>query len=230
MVRLSFDDQLLAEDDFAQLRPKRRKRRRWGARRRAKSCCCFPLVFLLILFGILVTAIIAKTGIVEIPFFSSIFYELPQASRLIEIDPADLAGSLSAKLNQGSVVIEITEQELTYLVRQQLSGKKDSPFAESVQALINGKTVEFFGLLLKPVAANITLILEPLLIDHQLVLRPIEVKIGNLALPPSLSQWLFDRFFAARLGEFNKLLLKFGQLEHLELESGKLIITSQPDF
>ena len=61
MVRLSFDDQLLAEDDFAQLRPKRRKSRRWGARRRAKSCCCFPLVFLLILFGILVTAIIAKT-------------------------------------------------------------------------------------------------------------------------------------------------------------------------
>jgi hypothetical protein len=235
MARISFDDELLDETELEDFRPKRKKRRRRRKKISLKARCCLWFLILLIFFLIIITAFIAKAGVVQIPFFSQIFYRLAQPSRQIEIDNQELVNIIQQGLNlefdpQGLATIEITEEELTYLFRQSLSGKDDSYFAESLQLIISKDRIEFFGLLIKPISASITLIIKPYLVNNILDFELIQAKIGDLSPPPKFTNWLIDTFLGDKLTEINQEIGGMGQLQSLELKEGKLIITLKPNL
>jgi len=227
MARINFDEELF-EDKVSRRRPRRRRKRR--KRGSVKRTCCLLFLVLVVFLLLIATAVIAKTGIVEIPVFSQLFYQLPQPTRQIEASGS--SSSLIPNLDlesasQNLVTIEITEENLTALFRQELSGKKDSSFAENVQAVITTEGVEFSGLLIKPISVNIILKLKPELVDHKLDFKLIQAQIGDLSIPPALADQLVDKFLQAKIEEVNQSLNKFGQLQNIKLLDSKLIVSGQ---
>jgi len=231
MARINFNDELFDQEEIDDYPPKKRRRKRRAKKIRPKTCCGLFFLIAFAFFLVIALAILARTGIVEIPFFSPVFYRLPQPSRQIEIDSQDLAklaqNSLNVSLVANAISVEITEEQLTFLIRQALTGKEDSFFAESSQALIDKEGIEFYGLLRKPVLADITFKLRPYLAGNKLEFELVEAKIGALSVPPSLAGWLFDFFFKDGLSGVNQSLAKIGNLESLELEKKKLIIKAE---
>lgn len=184
---------------------------------------CGVLIFVLFVsFLITATAVAAKTGIFQIPVFSSIFYRLPQPSRQIEIkDHAFIAGkNLNYSVNPETkkITLELTEEDLTFLLRQALT-KNNPYFAPNLQAAVLNNEVEFYGLLLKPFAANLTLKLKPSFSAGQLDFTITKVKIGDLSLPAGTATALVHRFFSRQLEQFNSVLAKF-KPESLQLSEG----------
>jgi len=232
MARINFEDELSADQDFEE--PKRRRKpRRRRKKGSVKKTCCLLFLILIILLAVIVTAVIAKTGIVEIPIFSQLFYQLPQPTRQIEISDSTNSAVLGLNLESASknlVTVEITEENLTSLFRQELSGKKDSLFAENVQAVITTEGVEFSGLLIKPISVNIILKLKPELVDHKLDFKLIQAKIGDLSIPPAFANQLVDKFLQDKIEEVNQSLNKVGQIQDVELLNGKLIVSCQLDL
>jgi len=228
MARINFDEELF-EDEVRRRKPrrKRRKRRKKGSIK--KTCCLFFLILVIFLL-LIVTAVIAKAGLVEIPVFSQLFYRLPQPTRQIDTSGSSSAIVPSLNLESASknlVTIEITEENLTSLFRQELSGKKDSSFAENVQAVITTEGVEFSGLLIKPISVNIIFKLKPELVDHKLDFKLIQAKIGDLSIPPAFANQLVDKLLQDKIEEVNQSLNKVGQIQDIELLDGKLIVSGQ---
>jgi len=230
MARISLEDKLLARSEFEDFKPQLRRPKR---KRRIgfKAGCCLFFLIILIFFLLIATAAIAKTGIIEIPVFTRLFYRLPQPSRTIEI--SDLGKFFQPFgvqfLPDDSLAVEFTEEQLTFLLRQYLTGKKDSYFADNAQAVIINQEIEFFGLLIKPISANLTLKLRPKLIDNNLALDLAGAKIGNLDLPVPVADWLIDKLFQNKLAEFKQKIKDF-QLTDLNLSEGKLNFTVKIDL
>lgn len=227
MVRINSPDSLPLADlnKFGQGKiVKRLGRKRFGV----KKFCCLFFVLVLLFFLVATAAVVAKTGLVNIPFFSDVFYRLPRPQRQITIaNQADfLQKNLNLTLNpsQSTAKLELTEEQLTLLVRQLLSNKNDPYFASNAQAVIANGQIEFFGLLLRPVSANITIKFKPYLADNKLNFELTSLKIGDLTMPVPLADWLAVKFFSNPLSQLSQKLAEF-KVQQLEVLEGKLILT-----
>ncbi|OGY48487.1 MAG: hypothetical protein A3J65_01185 [Candidatus Buchananbacteria bacterium RIFCSPHIGHO2_02_FULL_45_11b] len=189
-----------------------------------KRNCCF-LVLLLFIFSLtLAAAAVAKTGIFEIPVFSSVFYRLPKPKREIKIENQASAGgqNLNFSLNTETkkITLELSEEDLTFLLRQALTRANDPYFAQNLQALIFGGEVELSGLLLKPLKVNLTLKLKPLLADSRLDFKLTKIIVGSLPIPAEYGNMTVHRLLQKPLEQLNSAMVKF-QLESLELSEKK---------
>lgn len=194
---------------------------------------CYVLVLILFVFSLITaTAAVAKTGIFEIPVFSSIFYRLPKPSRQIEIENQAMIGgkNLNFSLNTETkkITLELSEEDLTFLLRQALTQKNNPYFAPNLQAAILNNEVELYGLLLKPFSANLTLKVKPIFSDHKLDFELTKIKIGGLPMPAGYGNIIIHRLLAKPLEQLNSAAAKF-QLESLELseKKAKVILGSQ---
>ena len=178
-------------------------------------------------FGVIIVglAILAKTGVVQIPVFSEIFYKHPEPSRIIKID--DDQKGFEIEVNAQLQNLEISEQQLTYFLKQLLTRGEDPYFAQNIQATISVDGIEVFGFLQKPLRTNLTLMVRPYISTGKLNLEVIKVVAGNLSVPPALFGWLTKDFLADILDELNQKLETFGDLEKIELYLGKLVIDFQ---
>jgi hypothetical protein len=188
----------------------------------------FFLVLFLI-FSFLTLTALAQTGLVQIPFFSSLFYQLPKPKRVVEINNlSDLAGksfNLEPSVDQKTAALTITEEELTFLLRQTLASGSDPFFAPNIQATISHEEIEFFGLLLRPLSANITLKLIPRVVDGRLKLLIRQVLIGQFSAPPQIAGWLVKKFLGDNLS-LDKVgsLVSGARLSRVELSPANLIL------
>ncbi len=207
MTRINFEEKLPPRLDVPELkRPKKFRPKKM----RLKTGCLLLGTILVIFFLFVITAAVAKTGIVEIPVFSQIFYRLPQPTRQVEIDnPAEFIQK-SAKTSYDSqeklFIIELTEEDLTFLIRRGLQNQKDPIFAQNSQAVITDGGIEFFGLLLKPVSVNLTIKIKIVLgkdsiYDYQVT----QFKVGGLNLPPTLVNWAVHKYVEAKGSDYQKL-------------------------
>ena len=230
MTRISLEDKLQAKVGFDDFKPQARgpkRRRRIGF----KSGCFLFFGVILIFFLLIAVSAFAKTGIVEIPVFTPLFYRLPEPTRTIAIsDPDKFFQPFGVQfLPNDSLGVEFTEEQLTFLFRQYFTGKKDSYFAENSQVVIVGQEIEFFALLLKPISANLTLNLKPELVDGNLVFDLTGARIGSLNLPVSFADWLIDKLLQNKLEEFRQNMQDF-QLTDLSLSEGKANLTVKVDL
>ena len=176
MVRIEdFDDDLELEDE--PIRPRKRKkkkRRRKSLWSRLKFNCCLFLLVIFFGFVIISLATLAKSGIFQIPFFSDIFYKIPEPTRIVEISQTDInqfSQGLNVKVTPEKITLDVSEEELTHFLRQILAKGENPYFTNTVQAVIEPEGVEVFGLLLRPVKANLTVWLAPELIENRFNLK-----------------------------------------------------------
>ncbi|MDD2806992.1 MAG: hypothetical protein PHW95_00525 [Patescibacteria group bacterium] len=199
---------------------KKRKKGSW----KFKFCCLPIVIFFLsaLIFGVVV---VAKIGVWQIPIASKIFYTLPTPSRIVVVNnPASVAASqLNVRPDEsnGAATLSISEQQLTFLIRQSLTGKSSSVFAPSLQAVINPDNIEFFGLMVKPAALNVKLKILPFVENNKFKFRIVEATIGNLSLPAVLARWFIDKYLPLPLASISNMYPQL-PLRDIKLEHGQL--------
>lgn len=226
MARINFEDELPIDQDYREPRRRKYKKRR-SKKGRIKRECCLLFFILVIFLLIILTAIIAKTGAIEIPVFSKIFYRMPHPTRPVEVENFISPSFIPESIEENSITIKISEADLSLLFRQALSGKKDSPFAENIQVAIMEDHIEFYGLLVKPISANITLKLQLELVDDKLNFKLIKAQIGSLTIPITLANWLVDKLLQEKLEAVSQSIAQAGKIQDLKLSEGELTIISQ---
>jgi len=225
MARLDFEPDF----DFPEeIRPRKRRyrKRRKSLKRKLKLSCCFLSLFLI--FGVFLVglAALARTGLVQIPVLSEIFYKHPQPIRTIEIDE-DAEADFKIKTSDHSQTLEISEENLTYLLKRSLTRGEDPYFSENIQAVISEEGIEFFGFLLKPFRTNLTMMVRPYASSGRLYLELLSATAGNLSIPPALADWLTKNLLAGILDELNQEIENLGNLEKVELFTGRLVATGK---
>ena len=97
---------------------------------------------------------------------------------------------------------------LTYNIRMNTPADGENAWpkrSNQVSALLDFHKIEIFGLLLKPISANITIVFKPEIFDQKFDLNLIELKIGNLSLPPVIGEKLINYFFGGMLNQVGDL-------------------------
>lgn len=188
MTRITADT--ISENKIPERYERRFRRRK---HRRGLGCCIFFIVVLL--FGVLIgCAVVAKSGVVEIPFFSDVFYRVPKPTRIVSVD-ADANQDLAVVANplSGTATLTISEEQLTQALRRGLGGY-DTIAISTAQAVILPEGIELFGLVTKPVRVNITALVEPRIENAKFAVTVKKLTLGNLPLPPSwaerITRWL----------------------------------------
>lgn len=226
MVRLDFEQEdILGSAELDLKRPRRKKRR--PVRFRLRLTCLILFLFVLFSFSLLALAVVAKTGIKEIPLLSKLFYQIPQPTKTIKITPEDIVvfgRGLETKAEGELTFLAISEKELTFMLKKILTEGDNAYFSDNLQAVIADEQIEIFGLLLKPVKINVTLKIKPEIKENHLNFKIKEVKLGNLSLPPTMAEGLKNIFFADKLKGLNENIKNFGEIEKLEFFPGKLTI------
>ncbi|MBN1778947.1 MAG: hypothetical protein JW816_01885 [Candidatus Buchananbacteria bacterium] len=229
MVRIDHIEDLEADDDWQ--RPKRKYRRRKRLKAKFKKGCCVFVVLIFIGLLLVGLAALAKSGLVKIPIFSDIFYQLPTAEKNVKIDPADLNNlQINQNLSQtgDGLTLTISDEQLTYLLRQTLATGQDPYFADGVQATIDSEKIEIFGSLLKPIKTDLTVDLVPTLVDNQVKFDIKSVQVGNLGLPSSTINQLFGGLLDSLISDFSQLINDYGSVQSISLSAGRATVKISP--
>ncbi|MFA5413785.1 MAG: hypothetical protein WC348_04620 [Patescibacteria group bacterium] len=202
-------------------------------KRRKFFTCCFLklLIVVLILGGI--TAVIAKTGLVDIPVFSKLFYKTPSPERMVSVNPDEekkfedvLAQKLEEQIGskaegQQEVALEFNEEELTSFIKS-LESTNDYPFTNA-QVSVTPEAIEIFGQLKDLNQTFLTVALKPEITDGNLKITFEKIKIGNLSLPAVLGNLLVNRLLKDQISSAEDVISKNGTLESIDLLDGKII-------
>jgi hypothetical protein len=191
-----------------------------------KGCCgCFFSIILVVV--ILALAIIARTGTVNIPGFSYLFYELPKPIYQVKLDPAkdyteiDVEPVVDQK-NQ-KLVFNIQEELLTFGARQALTMGSEAVFAPNTQLAVTPEYLELFGLIQKPFSANVTVRFLPKIQDKNVTFDILSVNIGQLSLPPELATKYLSEHLVALTEKIKNLTFPL-EISDIELGEGEIIL------
>ncbi|MBU1146598.1 hypothetical protein KKD80_03575 [Patescibacteria group bacterium] len=217
----------IREEVISEIKEKKRKK--------LFTCCLLELLFVILVLGGIVTAI-AKTGLIDIPVFSKLFYEAPTPDREVSTTPGEekkfediLAEKIKQQIKVGeksdtgqlNIALNFTEEELTgFLKAAEIN--EDYPFSNS-QISISSDGVEIFGQLKEFNQTFLTATLKPEVVGEELKISFTKISIGNLSLPPAIGNFFINKFLKDQLDSIKELISKNGKLENIELSPGKLI-------
>lgn len=212
-------------------------------RRKTLSCCFLELLGLLLVLS-LGAAAVARTGLIEIPLFSKVFYKPPEPSRIVTVLPGEIKNleeifenkiksQVEEKIIPGKetqkveLELEFTEKELTAVI---LQGIKTGflPFS-TAQVAITPKEIEIFGQL-SGSKIFFTIRFKPEIQNGQIVIKLTKFKLGNLSVPSLLSNLLVEKILKDKLQQINEFIGKGGKLQEIRLEEGKVIIRGIVDI
>lgn len=184
---------------------------------------CFLIFILFIILVLCIFISVAKTGLVQIPIISSIFYHEPQPSEIIN-SASDFA--LKDRFNiqsngDQSVGIILTQEELTTLVANYEK-------FDQAQIAINDLNLELFALtkFSENKKAYLTANFIPIVKNQKLDFKITSFKIGNLKVPvliANFSKSLLMGFWQDQLAIINNL-----KITKVDLKKGQLILTTLP--
>lgn len=184
---------------------------------------CFVVFLIFIAIVIYLTICFAKTGLVEIPFFTPLFYKTPEpisvvnpSSNFILKDKFDLS-----KVQNNQLDVTLFESELSSLV------SNNDRFSKA-QIVISDKEMELFaqGNLLMGKSGYITVKFIPIITNNQLDYRLINGKIGQLDLPVFLLN--ISKNVLLDLTNSQLSFLKDFKLTDAQIKKGELILTVRP--
>lgn len=206
--------------------------------------CCFLklLIVILVLGGI--TAIVAKTGMVDIPVFSKFFYKTPVPTQVISGETAGdklFEDVLAQKIEQQikseksivdgqkvKITLDFTEEELTGFLKD-AQENEDFPFSAS-QISINPEGMEFFGQFKELNKTFLTVAIKPEVADGNFKISFEKIKIGNLSLPPAIGNFLINSFLKDQINSLQEIVSKNGKLDGVDLSDGKILLHSLIDL
>lgn len=200
--------------------------------------CAILILLVFIISGSVLTAIIAKSGLWQIPFFSGYFYHQPMpvyGVQPAEFDENDLlkrlekiAGSealIQKKTNDLKINFKLTESELSALfMGLNKEGKALAGQIKSGQIALASNQAELFFEIKSPRNLIITLNFVPAIKDGKLALKVEKFKIGDLSLPGFLGGLLVEDVIADSLNNLLVSLAQTGRLVDIKLADREILI------
>lgn len=215
MTRITADGILQDEaPERFERRPRRRKRRRGLG-------CCSLLSIVLLLSIFIGCAVVAKSGILEIPIFSDLFYRVPKPTHFVTVDvDANQELAVVTDLVSGTATFSITEAQLTQILRRSLSDY-DSVAISTAQAAILPEGIELFGLVVKPVRVTVTALVTPVVENQQLTVAVKKVMLGNVSLPLPWTEGIMRWLLGGMIDRVAQAVATL-TVERIELDAGVL--------
>jgi hypothetical protein len=200
------------------------------------TSCSVILIFVFIILGAALAAVMAKSGLWQLPFFSDYFYHQPEPVYQVadsKFTEADLISRLqklavAEAIKQGkrsnlNLNFEISEAELTALLRSQaVKNQALADKIESWQIAVSADSAQLFLKAKSPKNLIVTLDFVPGIKDGKLNLDVKRFKVGDLGMPKFLGSMLVENMGANTL---NSLLSSFslvGKIENIIPEDHKL--------
>ena len=169
------------------------------------TCGTCLLFFILIVFGLgsFGAYALARSGLVNVPFFSQQFYQEPQPSYLVKVENLsnenDLGSIFNSQIkekllhlkqtNNSKITLNLNEEQLTSLLRSQTTNGFFENKVDCIQLAVLPNDLELFMKMKNPVLF-ITLDFKPSIVSNKLSLKTDELKIGNLKLPKSVGNFI----------------------------------------
>lgn len=214
-------------------------------RKRKKFLTCCLLIVLAVIFVLVSAAVaLAKTGLVDVPVFSKIFYKTPAPQRVVTVTPEEIANfnlnatkklenEVKPRISPGvtgqkiEVSLEFTEKELTAFLRS-LETNGESPLLNS-QISITPESLEIFGEINKSTKTYITIGLKPEIQDGNLKITIQKIRIGTLPIPAVFGNFLVEKFLSEQLRKTEEAISKVGELKSVVLGEGKITLMGLVD-
>lgn len=205
---------------FADLDRHRRRKIGWN------SCGCLMFVGLLVVLGGAVAAV-AATGIITIPWVSSVVYDpAPTPVRLVDPSPFDITKLLTASSTDTTVTAHISEGQLTSLV----SADRLTMFRQA-EFMADPAGLTFFGRYTgQPIGnpAIVQLTLVPTISNlGSIDCAVTKLSIGRLSVPPALIKSL-GPLLCSNLT--SSIVPPHMKLVSLVLGAGQLLLTYKPNL
>lgn len=202
------------------------------------------LIFLLVLMGFfcLIAWMIAATGLIRVPGFSSLAYQTPQPERLVssgvpleQVVNNQVKTTLMQRLQAGkgkledrSVDFRVTEESLTSSLRTLLEKSGDQTFKTStVQVTVNPDTGFTFFLPLQNsdshTAIQISIVAH--VTDGTIELLPNFFSIGSLPISSSLIAFFLQPFLQTKLADLNQTVGSYVKLNAITYAQGQVNVT-----
>lgn len=199
---------------------------------------CLILV-ILVLAGLLLVgaAVLAKTGLWEIPVVSKIFYQEPKPIRQVAVTKTstqimtDLGWrAAKAALRSQSPVISLplSEEEITVLARDSFSQSSllsSRLNVDTLQLAIEPSEVEFFSQLYWPKETHLTVGFKPVVEEGKIKLVLTRWRLGGLEMPMSLGNWLLTKILGNRFDQIMTSVLDKINIQEISLDSKEIIFT-----
>lgn len=196
------------------------------------------LFVLLILLGLVTVgaASLAKTGLVEIPVISKIFYQQPEPSRAVPVNKSvgeittDLgwrAAKEALSSQSPELVIPVTEGELTVLARKSFASSsllRSRLNADTLQLAVNPGEVEFFSQLFWPRQTHLTVGFLPSVEENKIKIKLTRWHLGSLKMPLSLGNWFLNKFLSGRFDQMLSPILEKVELTEIRTGQGEITI------
>lgn len=188
----------LREDVAAEVRGNFR-RRAWRDRLlRCGGCCLgYVAVFLVVIGGFAV--VIARTGLVAIPFVSAHVRHATAPARLVTAAPSAnsavvIRDAFRRAAGRSSVEVPVSESILTALVRSAVRGHAPDRLADTVQIAVMSGNVQAFGML-DGIGATTTVRADGALAvrDGAMRVELRSVELGAVRIPRFLLRMIADR-------------------------------------
>jgi hypothetical protein len=207
-------------------------------RNKLKSGCLMFFVIFLIVFVFFAFVVVVKTGIVEVPVLSKVFYQKPHPTRtikIIDLDNYQSEGKILASEDKSVIIIEATERDLTASLKSELAAAPNSYFGSDIQIAIFPEEIEFYSSLPAPSKVVITLVIKPEISNENFDFKITKTKIGSLKIHPKLVdvvvRWLMNR---KTNGDFEEKLKtffnKFANIQNFQMNDGMISLSVNMDI
>jgi len=212
-----------------------------AAHKKRRGCLIFLAVGTVLIVAPLLwlTTVVARTGLVHVPFLSSWLYSPAGPERtvapLVGSAPVDIVNSIFARAkydpDNGLVTTSATEQELTTLIRHAAEGEAaDSPFIlDQAQVAVEDGHIEVTAAIAQA-EGTVPIVLQarPYAKDGVLQLELQEVVVGGYAIPETLVDAAYGAFGDRLLDAVHGAVDDLGTVWRVDLTQGNIGVTFLP--
>ena len=185
---------------------------------------CILLFFLLILIlGLSAGALLAKTGLVNIPLLSQVFYHPPQPSRQLNLAGNDISRDrvFASKIAAGKSEVEISETEATAMLASFAAGRNLK--ISELQIVFLPDAAEFYFKLPQKRPTPVKILARPSYLDGHLDLSLAKIELGSLKIPVFALNLLMETVLRDKINGLEKLLQSLS-LKSFSLADRQLIL------
>lgn len=206
------------------------------------NCCLGTVILIGIILFILVVGV-AKSGLVNIPVATNVFYRTPEPTRFVYVSEEEIKNidavltkkisqQLFSLVRQGSntvVSLELNERELTALINKYLTtaDKSNNINITGAQLAILDDELEFFGWLVKPLGTHVTLGLKPTFNGKRLGIKLTKAKLGQTPIPTFLLNFAVTNAFNGPLKGLESELNENVKIQSFVVTNGLLVISGE---
>jgi energy-coupling factor transporter transmembrane protein EcfT len=227
------------EDVVKEVRRRTRQKRPWF------TC---SLIVLFVIVGLLIwgTWIVAATGLVHIPVFTSLAYELPEPTRSVSPGvPAQtvlqetFSSTLTRRLYEGGGSLENRSLSVT-LSEQSLTASLRSLMEESNIEWLDGSKAQVvidpeigielfvpFSQTRNDLGTAVTARFVLSVTQGQLVVTPTHVQVGLATIPDLFIATFLKPFLEAELASLNMIVIGYAQISDINIYERELVVTGE---